>query len=116
MLKLDARKSGSFRIGGEIEVNRLGFGAMRLTGPGISTLSFSAALQASGTGRGGLGLCRKVEKKVQDRGECVRGSGASDDNASAIRERGKLHAKMRFRCRSHLASGNTVRGVRHGAV
>ena len=35
MLKLDARKSGSFRIGGEIEVNRLGFGAMRITGPGI---------------------------------------------------------------------------------
>ena len=35
MLKLDARKSGSFRIGGEIEVNRLGFGAMRLTGSGI---------------------------------------------------------------------------------
>ena len=35
MLKLDARKSGSFRIGGENEVNRLGFGAMRLTGPGI---------------------------------------------------------------------------------
>ena len=35
MLKLDASKSGSFRIGGEIEVNRLGFGAMRLTGPGI---------------------------------------------------------------------------------
>jgi aryl-alcohol dehydrogenase-like predicted oxidoreductase len=35
MLKLDARKSGSFRIGGENEVNRLGFGAMRITGPGI---------------------------------------------------------------------------------
>jgi pyridoxine 4-dehydrogenase len=35
MLKLDASKSGSFRIGGEIEVNRLGFGAMRLTGRGI---------------------------------------------------------------------------------
>ena len=35
MLKLDASKSGSFRIGGEIEVHRLGFGAMRLTGPGI---------------------------------------------------------------------------------
>ena len=35
MLKLDASKSGSFRIGGEIEVNRLGFGAMRVTGPGI---------------------------------------------------------------------------------
>ena len=35
MLKLDASKSGSFRIGGEIEVNRLGFGAMRLTGSGI---------------------------------------------------------------------------------
>jgi pyridoxine 4-dehydrogenase len=35
MLKLDASKSGSFRIGGESEVNRLGFGAMRLTGPGI---------------------------------------------------------------------------------
>jgi pyridoxine 4-dehydrogenase len=35
MAKLDARKSGSFRIGGDIEINRLGFGAMRLTGPGI---------------------------------------------------------------------------------
>lgn len=35
MLKLDASKSGSFRIGGEIEVHRLGFGAMRVTGPGI---------------------------------------------------------------------------------
>jgi aryl-alcohol dehydrogenase-like predicted oxidoreductase len=30
-----AAQSGTFRIGGEIEVNRLGFGAMRLTGPGI---------------------------------------------------------------------------------
>ena len=35
MLKLDARKSGSFKIGGDIEINRLGFGAMRITGPGI---------------------------------------------------------------------------------
>jgi aryl-alcohol dehydrogenase-like predicted oxidoreductase len=35
MPKLDASKSGSFRIGGEIEVHRLGFGAMRVTGPGI---------------------------------------------------------------------------------
>src|SRR4029079_18383781 len=35
MLKLDASESGSFRIGGEIEVHRLGFGAMRITGPGI---------------------------------------------------------------------------------
>ena len=26
MLKLDASESGSFRIGGEIEVHRLGFG------------------------------------------------------------------------------------------
>ena len=33
--KLDARKSGSFKIGGDIEIYRLGFGAMRLTGPGI---------------------------------------------------------------------------------
>src|SRR6201993_3155736 len=31
----NASKSGSFKIGGEIEVNRLGFGAMRITGPGI---------------------------------------------------------------------------------
>lgn len=30
-----AAKSGTFRIGGELEVNRLGFGAMRVTGPGI---------------------------------------------------------------------------------
>src|SRR4029078_4649597 len=35
MLKRDASESGSFRIGGEIQVHRLGFGAMRLTGPGI---------------------------------------------------------------------------------
>ena len=35
MLNLDASKSGSFRIDGEIEVHRLGFGAMRVTGPGI---------------------------------------------------------------------------------
>lgn len=28
-------RSGTFKIGGEIEVNRLGFGAMRITGPGI---------------------------------------------------------------------------------
>ena len=35
MPKLDARKSGSFMIGGEIEIHRLGFGAMRVTGPGI---------------------------------------------------------------------------------
>jgi pyridoxine 4-dehydrogenase len=33
--KLDARKSGSFKIGGDIEVHRLGFGAMRITGPRI---------------------------------------------------------------------------------
>ena len=26
---------GTFRIGGKLEVHRLGFGAMRLTGPGI---------------------------------------------------------------------------------
>jgi aryl-alcohol dehydrogenase-like predicted oxidoreductase len=32
---LDAAKSGSFNIGGEIAVHRLGFGAMRITGPGI---------------------------------------------------------------------------------
>ncbi len=30
-----AAKSGTFKIGGDIEVNRLGFGAMRITGPGI---------------------------------------------------------------------------------
>ncbi len=32
---LDAGRSGSFKIGGEIAVHRLGFGAMRITGPGI---------------------------------------------------------------------------------
>jgi hypothetical protein len=32
MAKLDARKSGSFKIGGDIEIHRLGFGAMRITG------------------------------------------------------------------------------------
>src|SRR6266508_5898722 len=32
---LDASQSGAFRIGGERSVVRLGFGTMRLTGPGI---------------------------------------------------------------------------------
>lgn len=32
---LDARKSGSFKIGGELSIHRLGFGAMRVTGEGI---------------------------------------------------------------------------------
>lgn len=31
----DATKSGTFKIGGDISVHRLGFGAMRLTGAGI---------------------------------------------------------------------------------
>ena len=35
MAHLDAAKSGTFKIGGEITVNRLGFGAMRITGAGI---------------------------------------------------------------------------------
>lgn len=30
-----AGKAGQFRIGGDLAVNRLGFGAMRITGPGI---------------------------------------------------------------------------------
>jgi pyridoxine 4-dehydrogenase len=35
MSKLSAAKSGSFKVGGDIEINRLGFGAMRITGKGI---------------------------------------------------------------------------------
>jgi pyridoxine 4-dehydrogenase len=35
MVKLDARKSGPFKIGGDIEIHRLGFGAMRITGPRV---------------------------------------------------------------------------------
>jgi len=35
MTTLNAAKSGTLKIGGEIEVHRLGFGAMRVTGPGI---------------------------------------------------------------------------------
>jgi aryl-alcohol dehydrogenase-like predicted oxidoreductase len=31
----DAAQSGTFKIGGELEVHRLGFGAMRVAGPGI---------------------------------------------------------------------------------
>jgi len=31
----DASASGQFRIGGKLAVNRLGFGAMRITGPGV---------------------------------------------------------------------------------
>ncbi len=35
MSDIDAGRSGTFRIGGDMEVNRLGFGAMRITGRGI---------------------------------------------------------------------------------
>ena len=35
MAKLDAARSGTFPIGGDLTVHRLGFGGMRLTGPGI---------------------------------------------------------------------------------
>lgn len=31
----DAARSGNFRIGGDLEINRLGYGAMRITGAGI---------------------------------------------------------------------------------
>jgi pyridoxine 4-dehydrogenase len=33
--ELSAARSGTFRIGGELEVRRLGFGAMRITGKGV---------------------------------------------------------------------------------
>ncbi|MGH6679245.1 MAG: aldo/keto reductase, partial [Bradyrhizobium sp.] len=35
MSQPNAAKSGTFKIGGEIEIHRLGFGAMRVTGSGI---------------------------------------------------------------------------------
>lgn len=35
MPQLDASRSGTFAIGGDLKVNRLGFGAMRITGKGI---------------------------------------------------------------------------------
>src|SRR6218665_533198 len=35
MTTLDAALSGTFAIGGDLKVNRLGFGAMRITGKGI---------------------------------------------------------------------------------
>ncbi len=35
MADATAAQSGSFKIGGEIEVNRLGYGAMRVTGDGV---------------------------------------------------------------------------------
>ena len=34
-MTINAASSGTFRIAGDIEINRLGFGAMRITGPGI---------------------------------------------------------------------------------
>jgi aryl-alcohol dehydrogenase-like predicted oxidoreductase len=35
MSEVTAAASGRFEVGGEIEINRLGFGAMRITGPGV---------------------------------------------------------------------------------
>lgn len=31
MVQVNAAKSDSFKVGGDIEINRLGFGAMRIT-------------------------------------------------------------------------------------
>src|SRR5437660_6897150 len=33
-LTIDAARSGTLRLGGDLPVHRLGFGAMRITGPG----------------------------------------------------------------------------------
>lgn len=35
MSALSAKPSGTFLLGGDLEINRLGFGAMRITGPGV---------------------------------------------------------------------------------
>ncbi|TAL91851.1 MAG: aldo/keto reductase [Rhodanobacter sp.] len=35
MSNLDASRSGKFLLGGELPIHRLGFGAMRVTGPGV---------------------------------------------------------------------------------
>ena len=35
MANPDAHRSGTFKVGGEIEINRIGFGAMRITGNGV---------------------------------------------------------------------------------
>jgi pyridoxine 4-dehydrogenase len=35
MSTLSAKPSGTFLLGGDLEINRLGFGAMRITGPGV---------------------------------------------------------------------------------
>lgn len=35
MISIDAGQSGQFAIGGDLRVNRLGFGAMRITGAGV---------------------------------------------------------------------------------
>src|SRR2546425_12765620 len=35
MTDIDVSSSGTFTIGGDLPVHRLGFGAMRITGPGI---------------------------------------------------------------------------------
>ena len=35
MSDVNAKASGTFEIGGDLKVNRLGFGAMRITGKGI---------------------------------------------------------------------------------
>jgi hypothetical protein len=33
MTSISSAQSGTFKIGGDIQINRLGFGAMRITGP-----------------------------------------------------------------------------------
>ena len=46
-----AAKSGTFPIGGDLEVRRLGFGAMQLTGRGVwasPRISMSAAASCGG--------------------------------------------------------------------
>ena len=35
MASINANASGTFKIGGKLEINRLGYGAMRVTGKGV---------------------------------------------------------------------------------
>jgi pyridoxine 4-dehydrogenase len=58
MARLDAGKSGTFKIGGDIEIHRLVFGATRITGKGIwGPPAGDQELPSLASSRSGSGNC-----------------------------------------------------------
>jgi hypothetical protein len=65
MAKPNAAKSGTFKMGGEIPVHRLGFGAMRVTGAGINESGYSLGDVFQGTAWGSYLFANWISASVR---------------------------------------------------